>query len=61
MTVTNCFIYILFLSFLCVSCEKYKNVELPDINAKTFSYDDVVKQKEILDDKRRSIVMENKK
>ena len=46
-------IFSIFFAF--VACSFYETPELPDINRKSFSYKDVVKQRNMLEKKKTSI------
>ncbi|GHT93739.1 hypothetical protein FACS1894122_09430 [Alphaproteobacteria bacterium] len=50
---------LLFVLFYCTSCSSYKTPELPSLDAKSFSYEEIMKKQDELKQKTLSIRKEN--
>jgi hypothetical protein len=50
--------YIFTIFFFCIACSKYETVELPSLNAKSFSYEEMMNKKDELE-KRRELIHSN--
>ena len=50
----------LLVVFCCTSCEQSGGIDLPDINAQSFSYEEIVNKKNELERKKVTLEIENR-